>query len=117
MRLPFRKAFAAMRLPPSGCSSVMRMLLPSPQAASMPFLRARSVPGASFVSPSGTARKIFVFAPRMLAAAQGHGISARIWSMICVLLLVQSMGESSRESMGAYVACDSSCGMRWAVPF
>ena len=53
----------------------------------------------------------------MLAAAQGHGISARIWSMICVLLLVQSMGESSRESMGAYVACDSSCGMRWAVPF
>ena len=83
----------------------------------MPFLRAHSVPGTSFVSPSGTARKIFVFAPRMLAAAQGHGISARIWSMICVLLLVQSMGESSRESMGAYVACDSSCGTRWAVPF
>ena len=44
-------------------------------------------------------------------------MSARIWSMICVLLLVQSMGESSRESMGAYVACDSSCGTRCAVPF
>ena len=79
----------------------MRMLLPSPQAASIPRFTARSVPGASFVSPSGTARKIFVFAPRMLAAAQGHGMSPRIWSMTCVLLLVQSMGESSRESMGA----------------
>ena len=67
----------------------------------MPFFAARIVPGISVVSPRGSARKIFVFAPRMLAAAQGHGISARIWSMICVLLLVQSMGESSRESMGA----------------
>ena len=70
----------------------------------MPRLSAeRMVPGRRLVdSPVSRPPNTFTTpAPSRSVLEAGQGISPRIWSWISRAGRVQSMGESSRESMGA----------------
>lgn len=117
MRLPFRKAFAAMRLPPVGLQLRDKNAF-AVAAGGFDALFARAQ-RAGHVLRFAERHGMENFRVRAENARRGAGPRDQRANLVDDLRAASRPvnGRKLAREHGAYVACDSSCGTRCAVPF